>query len=149
MPANTSPIYSKEGAWGNTRVTAANTSSQGGGTIGTDIFLAFTADPTNGSYVQRVRWSVTASAAGTATTATVGRVFISTQSSGATTNANTFLWQEIALPTLTAASTSAATYPLEIPMNFVLPVGYNILVTNHAAPAANTAWIAMVVAGDY
>ena len=149
MTGNLNPIYSKIGAWGAAQVTAANTSSQGGGTVGTDIFLVFAADATNGSYVQRIRWSATASAAGTSTTATVGRVFISTVSSGTTAASNTTLWQEIALPTISAANSTAATYPLEIPMNFALPPGYTILVTNHAAPAANTSWEAMVIAGNY
>jgi hypothetical protein len=149
MAGNSVPIYSKQGAWGTGRVTAANTSSQGDGTIGSTIFLAFTADATNGSYIQRVRWSATANAAATTTTATVGRVFVSNIASGSTTSSNTFLWQEIALPSVSADATTTANYPLEIPMNFALPPGYTILVTNHAAPAANTAWIASVIAGNY
>jgi hypothetical protein len=50
---------------------------------------------------------------------------------------------------VTADSASAANSPYSIPVGFRIPAGYTILVTNHAAPAANTAWRANVIAGDY
>lgn len=148
MAGNSTPQFTKNGKFGSARVTAANTSSAGGGTIGTDIFLAFTADTDNGSYVERVDWVPIATAA-TATTATVGRVFLSTQTSGATTNANTWLIGEVALPAQNADNASTATNPVSIPVGYRIPAGHAILVTNHAAPAANTNWIANVIAGDY
>ena len=43
MSANRVPIFTKNGTRGSVLVTAANTSSQGGGTVATDIFLCFTA----------------------------------------------------------------------------------------------------------
>lgn len=149
MPANNDPIFSKNGHIESVLVTAANTSSQGGGTIATDIFKAFTADATNGSYVRFVRLIPTASAAGTATTATVARIFLSTQTSGATTSTNTWLIAEYTLPAVTADSTSAAVIWFDIPLNLSVPAGYTILATTHAAPAANTAWRFLVVGGDY
>ena len=149
MAANTEPIFSKNGKIGSVLVTAANTSSQGGGTIGTDIFLAFTADATNGSFIRQVRFIVTATTANTASTATVGRVFISSVTSGATTNANTFMIAEITLPSLTADSSTAGASYIDIPLGFPIPASYTILVTTHAAPAANSAWRAVVIAGDY
>ena len=149
MAANTEPIFSKNGKIGSVLVTAANTSSQGGGTIGTDIFLAFTADATNGSFIRQVRFIVTATTANTASTATVGRVFISSVTSGATTNANTFMIAEITLPSLTADSSTAGASYIDIPLGFPIPASYTILITNHAAPAANSAWRAVVIAGDY
>ena len=149
MAANTEPIFSKNGKIGSVLVTAANTSSQGGGTIGTDIFLAFTADATNGSFIRQVRFIVTATTANTASTATVGRVFISSVSSGATTNANTFMIAEITLPSLTADSSTAGASYIDIPLGFPIPASYTILITIHAAPAANSAWRAVVIAGDY
>lgn len=149
MPGNTDPIYTRAGALGTpVAVTAANTSSQGGGTIGTDIFLAFTADSTNGSFVRELRWTLGESTIATASTATVGRIFLSTQTSGTTTSSNTHLWQEIALTSQTPTSTVAGV-PVVIPLNFVLPAGWAILVTNHAAPAANTHWKAIVIGGNY
>ena len=148
MAANTEPIFSKNGKIGSVLVTAANTSSQGGGTIDTDIFLAFTADATNGSFIRQVRFIVTATTANTASTATVGRVFISSVTSGATTNANTFMIAEITLPSLTADSSTAGASYIDIPLGFPIPASYTILVTTHAAPAANSAWRAVVIAGD-
>ena len=148
MPANSDPIFTKNGKIGSVLVTAANTSSQGGGTIGTTIFLAFTADATNGSFVQRVRLIPTATAA-TTTTATVARVFVSTVASGATTSANTYLVAEITLPAIAADNASTAVQPFDVPLGFALPASGTILITTHAAPAANTAWRAVVIGGDY
>lgn len=148
MAGNTDPIYTKQGAIGAVAVTAANTSSQGGGTVATDIFLAFTADATNGSFVREVRWTLGESTIATASTATVGRIFISTVTSGSTTSSNTHLWQEVALAAQTPSSTAAGV-PIVVPLNIILPAGYTILVTNHAAPAANTHWKAIVIAGNY
>lgn len=97
MAGNSTPIFSKNGRLESVIVTAANTSSQGGGTIATDIFKAATADATNGSFVEYVRWIATATTP-TNTTATVGRVYLSSVTSGATTSANTILVAEVALP---------------------------------------------------
>jgi hypothetical protein len=149
MPANTDPIYTRTGMKGSVLVTAANTSSQGGGTIATDIFLAATCDATNGSFIQRVRWIPTATTP-TTTTATVGRIFLSTIASGATTSANTWLFNEIVLPAIAADNATAAVNFFDVIFGFAIPSGtQTILVTNHAAPAANTAWRAIVIGGDY
>lgn len=150
MPANNDPIYSRVGALGTPlNITAANTSSQGGGTIGTDIFKVFESDATNGSFVREVRFTATATVAATATTATVARIFLSTQSTGSTTSSNTHLIGEIALASQSADNTTNATYPVIYPLNIPVPPGYSILVTNHAAPAANTAWKCIVIGGNY
>lgn len=129
------------------RITAANTSSQGGGTIGTDIFLTDSTGA-NGTFIERIRFSPTATAP-TTTTATVARVFYSTQSSGATSNANTFLLGEITLPAVSADNASASAPVFDLPINMSLPTGLHILVTNHSAPAANTAWVAICIGADY
>jgi hypothetical protein len=148
MAANSNPRFTRVGNIGSVLVTAANTSSQGGGTVGTDIFKAFTADATNGSFIERVRLMATATAP-TATTATVARVFVSSVSSGATTSANTYLVAEVTLPATAADNASAAVSPLDVPLGITLAAGWTILVTNHAAPAANSAWRATVIGGDY
>lgn len=151
MPTNTDPRYPKDGRSKFVRVTAASAKSDGSGTIGTDIFLAGTVGA-NGARLIGVNWSPTSSAASTATTATVGRVFISTQSSGATTNANTFPAGpnfEFNLPSVTAASPTVATAPYFQPIGTWVEANQSILVSTHAAPAANTAWVATAVWGDY
>lgn len=147
MATNTDPNFTNVGNIGSVLVTAANTSSQGGGTIATDIFKAFTAGA-NGSFVDRVDFFATGTTP-TATTATVGRVFLSSITSGAVTSANTFLLGEVTLAAISADNATAAISPYSVPIGFRIPAGYTILVTNHAAPAANTAWRANTIAGDY
>lgn len=147
MP-NSDPIFTRNGDNGSVLVTAANTSSQGGGTIGTDIFLAFTADATNGSLIKYIRFIPTATTP-TTTTATVGRVFLSSVTSGSTTSSNTWLIAEVTLPAIAADNASTGAPWFDIPINQPIAAGSTILITNHAAPAANTAWRAVVWAGDY
>jgi hypothetical protein len=150
MPANIDPIYSRVGAISGVAVgLAANTSSSGTGTIGTDIFKVFTADATNGSWVSRIRLHPVATVAATATSATVIRIFISSQTSGSTTQANTWLFQEIGAASQSADNSTAAANALEVPLNIALPPSYTILVTNHAVNAANTSWTATVFGGNY
>lgn len=146
--ANTKPIYTNVPNVNAVAITAANTKSDGQGTIGTDIFKAFTAG-SNGSFVSKVRLSPVATVAATATTATVFRIFISSKTSGATTQADTWLIQEVSAPSQTADSSSTATNFLEVPLNVPIPAGYTILVTSHGTMASNTSWTAVVFGGDY
>ena len=150
MPASTDPIFTK-----NVKtpigplITAANTSSQGGGTIGTDIFLVGITGTTDGSFSQRIRFFPTATAP-TSTTATVGRIFISSQTSGATTSANTMCIAEIALPVISADNSTSQAQYIDVPIAAGIEAGRAILATNHAAPAANTAWRAILLGfGEY
>ncbi len=149
MASNATPSFCKNGNLGTpANITAANTSSQGGGTIATDIFKIFTADATNGSLVEYVRFVPTATTPAN-TTATTGRVFWSTQTSGATTTSNTHLLGEVNLMLQSADNSAGPTFPVDLPLNIRLPAGATILVTCHAAPAANTAWKAIAVGGDF
>jgi hypothetical protein len=149
MPANTNPIFSISGSLSGIEVTAANTKSDGSGTIATDVFLAATVDVTNGGFVRDVTFWPTATVAATATTATVGRVYASTVSSGATTATNTHPLGEVSLVSQSASSSTTAAYPVIVPINRAFPAGISILVTNHAAPATNTRWKAVVNYGAY
>src|ERR1035437_172991 len=87
-----------KGTW--TASLNANTNSDGTGNITSTptMLLIFTADATYGSFVQKIRLTANGSTASTTTTATVGRVYVSTISSGATTNADTRRFDEVALP---------------------------------------------------
>lgn len=147
MPVNTSPIFGLTPKNGSIAVTAANVSSEGEGTIATNIFLAYTAG-SNGSFIRSGYW-VPTSTASTATTATIGRVFYSSQTSGATTNANTTLLRENTLASQTAGSTSAATFNVMALTNYALQASQTLLVTNQHAPAANSQWKFVVEALDY
>jgi hypothetical protein len=146
MAVTATPVFSQAPLLSSVRVTAANTSSQGGGTIGTDIWLSGTAGA-NGAFIERVRFSPTATTP-TTTTATVGRVFYSSVTSGATTNANTFLLGEITLPAIAADNATNSAPTFDLPLNITIPAGNTILVTNHAAPATNTAWVGMTIGSN-
>lgn len=148
MTASANPRFTTNGAFAAVRITAANTSSDGGGTIGTDIFKLCTAGA-NGTFVPYVRLMPQATAT-TTTTATVCRVFCSTVGSGATTNANTFLVADFPLSAVSADSNTTGNNPVDWPINFTVPSGSFLHVTNYHAPAANTCWVASVPdAGDY
>lgn len=152
MPANTSPIFVKIPRSGQATITpstTANTKSDGTGTIGTDILKAFTADATNGSYVYSIRLCPTASSPATNTAATTLRIFWSSKTSGSTTNADTWLLAEVSAAAQVADHSTNATFFIEIPINKLLDPGFTILVSTHIAAAANTAWEAIVFAGDF
>lgn len=149
MGGNAIPQFTKNGVVPTALVTAANVKSDGTGTIGTDLFLALTADVTNGTYIERVDFWPVSSVAGTSTTATVGRVFLCSITSGTPTTAQSRLIGEVALPSQSAANTATAVQPVSVPVGYRIPPGWTILVSTHAAPAANTNWRANVIGGDY
>lgn len=128
--------------------TTANVKNDGTGTVGTDILLAYTAGA-SGAFIDRVRLQPVGGTAATATTATVGRVYISTITSGSTTSANTQLWQEVACPAQTTDQTTTATVPIDVPMGIRVAASDTILFSMHHAAAANTAWQVHVIVSDY
>lgn len=139
--ANTAPIYTREPdvQWAPVAATAANTTTDL--TSGT-IYLCFTADATNGGYVQRIRFR----AMGTNNNQTVARIWVNNGGSTGTA-ANNNLWDEITLPGTTVSQTTAqANY--ELPLNFALPAGYTIYVTLGTAPTS-AGWNITVIGGKY
>ena len=138
MPGNITPIFSKVGdiQWINGIATANTTTDLTSGTT----YLAFTADATNGGYVQKIRFR----ALGT-NVATVARIWINNGSSTGTA-ANNTLFDEISLAATTVSQTSAlAIY--EIPLNIALPPGYTIYITLGTTVAAG--YCAQVIGGKY
>ena len=148
MPANTSPIYTVTPAVGFCLPNAANTKTDGAGTIGTDIFLLYTAT-SNGDLLNKIIFTPFATTASTATTATCFRVYLSTQTSGSTTSSNTRLIGEIAAPAQTADAPTAGTTSLVFPLGFPIPSGQSVLVSMHHALAASTGWHVALLAGSY
>lgn len=126
---NNAPIFSRiahiEWAGG---ITAANTAKDGTGTVDT----VFTADATNGSYLQKliVRPKGT-------NVASVLRVFLNNGSSN-TTPANNVLIAELSL-TATTNSEVAAINGNEIPINLPIPPGYKVNVALGTAVAGGYA----------
>ena len=155
MPANTSPIFTLTPNVGTAKITTTYAQTKSDGTSagsGADFMVkAFTAGA-NGSYLQKVRFTLGGATANTASTAAVLRVYLSTQSSGAITSANTWLVQEVtaASQTPTVITTlTGATYPIDIPLNFAIPTGYHLLVASSAVTSANTVWTVTTYGGDY
>lgn len=118
MPANTNPIFTREPdiQWASIPSgAAANTAVNGTGTV----YTAWTADATNGGFLQRLRIK-----AANISAATVLRVFINNGGDNSV-SANSILFDEISLPIISASNT-AASLPFEVPMNIPLPAGYKI-----------------------
>jgi len=138
MAANTAPIFSSLGdvQWGLTGITTSNTTRDGTGTV----LTVFTADATNGGFVQRIRFR----AAGT-NVATVARVFINNGLTNSTPS-NNVLWDEITLAASTSSETSSlAVY--ELPLNFALPPGYKLNITLGTTVVAG--YYVTVIGGRY
>lgn len=115
MTQNINPIYTQtpDIQWSN--LAAANTAKDGTGTVGT----IFSADPTNGGYVEKVIIRPLASVV-----ATVVRIFLNNGSTN-TVAANNTLIAEVTLA-VTTNSEVAAIAGVEIPIRFALPPGYKL-----------------------
>jgi hypothetical protein len=116
------------------------------------MYSAF-ASGSNGSFVQRLRFSTVASAAAVNSVATTLRIFLSTVSTavgsaaGATTSANTQLLAEISVPIISSSNSTNATNYYEVPLNIAIPTGRWILVTQHIAQTTNQQWQATCFRG--
>jgi hypothetical protein len=138
MAANTSPIFANQPTINWSTITAANTALDGTGTVAT----VFTADATDGSYVQSlfVKSNTTTATSAAATL----RVFINNGSTNATATNNTLI-REYTLTTVTATAT-AATFNWEFPLNIQLPAGYKINCT--IATVAGSSGFALTCTGS-
>jgi hypothetical protein len=144
MAGNTDPIYSRRGMVatnGTTGMSQLITASAADYTgAGANNVLVFTADATNGSFVQRLRFK-----AGGTNVAAVMRIYINNGSAN-TSAANNAFYGEVSLPATTAA-TATATIDVDYPLNFALPAGFRIYVGLGAAVSAG--WVVTAIAGDY
>ena len=140
MAANPNPIFSKAGAVGGIGSTTLTTLTGDYTGVSANNILIFTADATNGGFVQRIRLK----AIGT-NIATVARIYINNGSTSATATNNVF-YGEVSLPA-TTATTTAATVDIDYPMNFALPAGYKLYAGLGATVASG--WVASVIAGAY
>jgi hypothetical protein len=144
MAGNNAPIFSRVGAIGlNAGATLGTTQVQD--YLGTNAATAavFTADATNGGYVQRLRFKAT----GATGTAAVARIFINNGSIN-TTAANNSFYGEISLPIVSISST-AATVDIDYPINIALPPAYRILVNIGSSTNLTAGWAVTAIAGAY
>lgn len=141
MPANTDAIWTRapDIQWIG-GITAANATRDL--TAGTS-YLVFTADATNGGYLQYIRVKNDGTAT---TTATVMRFWINNGSTTGTAT-NNILFGEMTIPAITISAV-AATPELDYPMELPLPAGYRIYVTVETDPGA-TNLMATGVGGKY
>ena len=137
MAANTSPIFSRLGdiQWG--IVTSANTAKDGTGTVQT----IFTADATNGGFVDQIRLQAAGS-----NTQTVMRFFVNNGSSNGTATNNSFVG-EIGLPATVLSETQPVHGEIVIPVGVAMPAGYKINMTISTSVSAG--WAATVIGGKY
>lgn len=129
MSQNTSPIFGlvPQNEWA-AIITAANTAKDGTGTVNT----IFTADATNGSYLEKIIVRPCDS-----NVASVLRVYLNNGSTNATAG-NNILIKEISLAG-TTNSEVAAIAGYEVPMNLALAPGYKVNVTLGTAVAGGYA----------
>ena len=142
--ANSDPIYSKSGdvsANGTTTMPTGMVTATADYTgVSANHVLVFTADATNGGFVQRLRFKATGT-----NTASVARIYINNGSVHTSAANNTF-FGEMSLPATTAINT-AATADIDYPMNFALNPAFTIWVGLGTTVAAS--WICTAVGGKY
>lgn len=141
---NIDPIYSKVGSVSNNNGTGMNqlvlNAANDYTGIDADVSLIFTADATNGSFIQRIRFK-----AGGTNTASVARIYLNNGSTPGTASNNLF-YGEVSLPATTAIAT-AATVEIDYQMGFAIDPGFRIYFGLGTAVAAG--WVATVIAGKY
>jgi hypothetical protein len=143
MAGNVNPIWSRRGQQstnGTTGMAQSTTSTDTAYTGITNAQLVFTADATNGSWIERLRFKAVGTNA-----ASNARVFINNGSTNGTATNNAF-YGEISLPATTATN-SAATIDLDYPMGFALMPGFRIYVVYTSTIAAG--WVCVGIGGDY
>jgi hypothetical protein len=136
MPANFKPIFPLVPNIGFTRQTAANTATDGTGTVAPIMTAG-----ANGARCDKL-----ICVAGGTNVATVLRVFIN--NGGATSTAtNNSLLCEVSLPATTASATAQNGPRVEVPIDMTLPNGYKITVC--IATAVSAGWHITQLGGDY
>lgn len=149
MPGNNDPIYTKVGdiAWNSTSalfstaMTAGNVSSYDG--TDANIKLIWTADATNGGYLDHVRARCCAITGTSA--ASVLRLWIN-NGSAVGTAANNVLFDELTLPA-TANTIVAATSLIMGVYKLAFPIGYKLY--GGLGTAVTTGWAVSSIGGKY
>lgn len=150
MAGNIDPIASKIGyvdTPGAQVRTAAAVVFDGTGTIGTDIYKIWTSDATNSGFLRSaiIKYSATAA---TASNACVLSFFLSSKTSGATTDADTIRVKEIAIPALTP-STTVALPDMEVVFGYPLSPGWTLLCKVSVTQPAACGFVVTGIGGKY
>lgn len=143
MAANTSPIFVKQGNFTPARLTAANTASDGSGTVGTTIFNVVTA-AVDGTRVDGIRFRNSQATAALSSNM-VHRIFL-TDTSGA----NARLIGEVATSAATrSVSAIGATSIYTFDQPVVMLTGQVMRVCQSVYAGAQDQFDAHAFAGDY
>jgi hypothetical protein len=139
---NTEPLFSKRANidWVGA-MTAANNAKD---ITGNTVYCVWTADPTNGGYLEEVR--VKADPVNN-TAATVCRLYINNGSTIATPANSTFV-TEISIPAVTASAT-AAQPDFVIPVGKVFDPGFKAYLSFGTAPGGSGQFSGTGFGGDY
>ncbi len=142
MPANIAPIYSRapDVQWIGAIVTANNTKDLTSGTS----YLVYTADATNGGFVEEVR--VKADPANN-TAATVFRFWLNNGATTGTASNSTFIG-ELPVPATTASATGAL-QDFAYNLSKAIPAGYKIYCTIGTAPGGSGQFSATAFGGKF
>ena len=145
MAANTQPIFVRipDNSTNNATALAATITAAANDFTGSGAnnVLVFTADTSNGSFIQRLRIK----GLGT-NVATVLRIFLNNGSTNATATNNVFIG-EIPLAASTASATTLTSLDIDYMLNMPMSPGFRIYVGLATAVAAGIHVVA--VAGDY
>lgn len=142
---NTNPIYTitPKNPWG--KVTAADTGTDG---TGANVVLIWTADATNGGFLQKITLQPISTSGSTTTNAAVARFYLNNGSSVGTA-ANNILFAEVGLSAISVnTSATTATISPVLPCLFQVQAGYAIYI-GITSMAANTQWNAWATSGNY
>ena len=150
MAGNNDPIYSKVGLVQSSGVVQAVSSFpySASGTLGTDAFIVWTADSTNGGYIQKLRVKYVGNST-TSSNACVMKVFVTSVASGSVTDSTMFLIDEIAIPATGTLTTTTTNPSYDIPMGFALPPGWNVVVRITVAQPASFGFVVTGFGGKY
>lgn len=151
MPANVQPIFSKASdiQFSDLIRVAATNVHDISGTIGTDIYKVWTADSTNGGFLQKLRFKYASNGTGTSIAAVL-KIWISNQASGSPTiGTQAVLWDEIPIPATGTLTNTAPLQNYECPFNMAFPAGWTVLVKITVSQSANCGWLCTPVAGKY
>ena len=146
MAANTNPIYSRVGDLQGIQTSNLTASTTDG--TGANVLAFFTADSTEGGYVDRVILKPIGS-----TAATVARIFLcddtGTYTAGTTNTTGTMNLIAEATCAAITSSTTVAQNDIVIPIRMAIPASYKLCIGFGTATGASTGYSVLAVGGKY
>lgn len=143
---NSEPIFSRvaDVQWVDSVVSGSTATDLTGGS---NVYLVFTADSTNGGYVRNARVKINPMSSALSSAATVVRFWLN---NGLTTGTatNSAMIGELGIPIITTSNT-APQADFEYPLNFAMPPGYRLYATIGTTLGLNIEATITVFGGKY